>query len=134
MKMTWTLWQKMGLHIQSFFLPYRVQVIFIIRISYVSSCLSTIYNYRPYITAADTMFAQYLPAVPCRTQCNLLAALHSGATPLLRACSRKIFFVIKYLITSLVFKLQKWFLHQNGVKFNKKSKSDLTKLWPQVGR
>ena len=45
----------------------------------------------------------------------------------------KIFFVKKYLITSLVFKLQKWLLHQNGVEFNKKSKSDLTKLWPLVG-
>ena len=46
----------------------------------------------------------------------------------------KIFFVKKYLIASLVFKLQKSFLHQNGVEFNKKSKSDLTKLWPVVGR
>ena len=44
----------------------------------------------------------------------------------------KIFFVKKYLITSLVFKLQKWFLHQNGVECNQKSKSDLTKLWPLV--
>ena len=60
--------------------------------------------------------------------------LHSGATPLLRGFSRKIYFVKKYLITSLVFKLQKWFLHQNGVEFSKKSKSDLTKLWPVVGR
>ena len=45
----------------------------------------------------------------------------------------KIFFVKKYLITSSVFKLQKWFLHQNGVEFNKKSKSELTILWPLVG-
>ena len=42
----------------------------------------------------------------------------------------KIFVVEKYLVTPSVFKLQKWFLHQNGVEFNKKSKSDLTKLWP----
>ena len=46
----------------------------------------------------------------------------------------KIFVAKKYLITPSVFKLQKWFLHQNGVEFNKKSKSDLTKLWPVVGR
>ena len=46
----------------------------------------------------------------------------------------KTFFVKKYLITSLIFKLQKWFLHQNGVESNQKSKSDLTKLWPLVGR
>ena len=29
----------------------------------------------------------------------------------------------KYFVTSSVFKLQKWFLHQNGVEFNQKSKS-----------
>ena len=46
----------------------------------------------------------------------------------------KIFVAKKYLVTPSVFKLQKWFLHQNGVEFNKKSKSDLTKLWPLVGR
>jgi len=32
------------------------------------------------------------------------------------------------------YQLQKWFLHKNGVEFNKKSKSDLTKFWPLVGR
>ena len=32
-----------------------------------------------------------------------------------------------YLVTPSVFKLQKWFLHKNGVEFNQKSKSDLTK-------
>ena len=38
----------------------------------------------------------------------------------------KIFSVKKYLITSSVFKLQKWFLHQNGVAFNnRKSISDV---------
>ena len=37
------------------------------------------------------------------------------------------------MITSSDFKLQKWFLHQNGVESNQKSKSDLTKLWPVVG-
>ena len=46
----------------------------------------------------------------------------------------KIFVARKYLVTPLVFKQQKWFLHQNGVEFNEKSKSDLTKLWPVVGR
>ena len=45
----------------------------------------------------------------------------------------KIFVAKKYLVTPSVFKLQKWFLHQNGVEFNKKSKSDLTKLWRRVG-
>ena len=35
----------------------------------------------------------------------------------------KIFVAKKYLVTPSVFKLQKWFLHQNGVKFNQKSKS-----------
>ena len=45
----------------------------------------------------------------------------------------KIFFVKKYLITPPVFKLQKWFLHQNGVELNQKSKSELTMLWPLVG-
>ena len=46
----------------------------------------------------------------------------------------KIFVAKKYLVTPSVFKLQKWFLHQNGVEFNQKSKSDLTKLWPRAGR
>ena len=43
-------------------------------------------------------------------------------------------FDAKICVTPLVLRLQKWFLHQNGVEFNKKSKSDLTKLWPVVGR
>ena len=38
----------------------------------------------------------------------------------------KILVAKKYLVTSSVFKLQKLFLHQNGVEFNHKSKSDLT--------
>ena len=46
----------------------------------------------------------------------------------------KIFFVKIYLITPPVFKLQKWFLHQNGAELNQESKSDLTNLWPVVGR
>ena len=46
----------------------------------------------------------------------------------------KIFDAKKYLVTPSVFKLQKWFLHQNGVESNQKSKFDLTKLWPVVGR
>ena len=40
----------------------------------------------------------------------------------------KIFVAKKYLETPSVFKLQKWFLHQNGVEFNQKSKSELIKL------
>ena len=36
---------------------------------------------------------------------GVVTVMHSGATPLLRGFSRKIFFVKKYLITSLVFKL-----------------------------
>ena len=43
-------------------------------------------------------------------------------------CCQKIF------LTPSVFKLQKWFLHQNGVESNQKSKSDMCKLWPLVGR
>ena len=54
------------------------------------------------------------------------------ATPLLSM--GKIFFVKKIFVTPSDFKPQKWFLHQNGVEFNKKSKSDLTKLWLLVGR
>ena len=46
----------------------------------------------------------------------------------------KIFVGKKYLVTPSVFKVQKWFLHQNGVEFNQKSKYGLTKLWPLVGR
>ena len=43
----------------------------------------------------------------------------------------KIFVAKKYLVTPSpsVFKL-----HQNGVEFNQKSKSDLTKLWTVVGQ
>ena len=45
--------------------------------------------------------------------------------PLLRGCRRKnIFCQNFFFITSLVFKLQKWFLHQNGVELNQKSKAD----------
>ena len=46
----------------------------------------------------------------------------------------KIFVSKKYFLTSSVIKLQKWFLHQNEVEFNQKSKSDMSKLWPLVGR
>ena len=47
----------------------------------------------------------------------------------------KIFVVKKYLVTPSVFKLQKWFLHQNGVEFNQKSKSDqvVAASWTLVG-
>ena len=48
-----------------------------------------------------------------------------GATPLLSmGVIGKIFVAKKYLVTPSVFKLTKWFLHQNGVEFNHKSKSD----------
>ena len=43
----------------------------------------------------------------------------------------KIFVAKKYLVTSSVFKLQKWILHQNGVEFNQKSKSDMCTVWKQ---
>ena len=70
----------------------------------------------------------YLDLAPCCcTQdpdpgCNLqlilgqaaTAAMHSGATPLLLSMA-KIFVAKKYLVTPSVFKLQKWFLHQNVV-------------------
>ena len=62
------------------------------------------------------------------------AALHSGRVLYIEGPVGKIFVAKKYLVTPSVFMLQKWFLHQNGVEFNKKSKSDLTKLWPLVGR
>ena len=43
-----------------------------------------------------------------------------------QAWCHQIFFVnnTKIFVTPSVLKLQKWFLHQNGVEFNKKSKSD----------
>ena len=55
-------------------------------------------------------------------------------TPLLSMGSEAKYFFQKIFVTPSVFKLQKWFSHQNGVEFSKKSKSDLTKLWPVVGR
>ena len=36
----------------------------------------------------------------------------------------RIFIAKKYLVPPSVFKLQKWFLHQNGVEFNQKSNFD----------
>ena len=47
------------------------------------------------------------------------------ATPLLRGGHRKNIFCQKIFVTPSVFKLQKWFFHQNGVDFNHKSKSDV---------
>merc|ERR1711884_281535 len=43
-----------------------------------------------------------------------------------QAWCHQIFFVnnTKIFVNSSVLKLQKWFLHQNGVEFNQKSKSD----------
>ena len=49
------------------------------------------------------------PALKFLSHVALRTTMHSGATPLLRGFSRK-----------------------NGVEFSKKSKSDLTKLWPLV--
>ena len=69
------------------------------------------------------------PALKFLSHVALRTTMHSGATPLLRGFSRKNIFFQKIV---LVFKLQKLFLHQNGVEFSKKSKSDLTKLWPLV--
>ena len=46
------------------------------------------------------------------------------ATPLLRGGHRKNIFCQKIFVTPSVFKLQKWFLYQNGVESNQKSKSD----------
>ena len=43
------------------------------------------------------------------TQWLMGTTIHSGVVG-------KIFLVKKYLITPSVFKLQKWFLHQNGVE------------------
>ena len=65
---------------------------------------------------------------------GLYPPLHSGRVLYIEGPIGKIFIAKKYLVTPSVFKLPKWFLHQNGVEFNKKSKSDLTKLWPVVGR
>ena len=64
----------------------------------------------------------------------MVSTVHSGRVLYIEGPIGKIFVAKKYLVTPSVFKLQKWFLHQNGVEFNKKSKSDLTKLWPRVGR
>ena len=38
------------------------------------------------------------------------------------------------LVTPSVFKLQIWFLHQNGVVFHQKSKSDMCKVWTVAGQ
>ena len=53
-----------------------------------------------------------------------------------QAWCHQIFFVnnTKIFVTSSVLKLQKWFLHQNGVESNQKSKSDMYKLLGGVWR
>ena len=53
-----------------------------------------------------------------------------------QALCYQIFFVnnTKIFVTSSVLKLQKWFLHQNGVESNQKSKSDMYKLLGGVWR
>ena len=59
----------------------------------------------------------------------VVTTMHSGATHLLRWGQEK------YLLQKNIwYLLQKLFLHQNGVEFNHKSKSDLTKLWLIAGR
>ena len=49
--------------------------------------------------------------------------MHSGATPLLRGCSRKNIFCQKIFDNFFSFQAT-WFLHQNGVESNQESKSD----------
>ena len=53
-----------------------------------------------------------------------------------QAWCHQIFFVnnTKIFVTSSVLKLQKWFLHQNGVESNQESKSDMYKLLGGVWR
>merc|ERR1711923_136982 len=53
-----------------------------------------------------------------------------------QAWCHQIFFVNnkKIFVTSSVLKLQKWFLHQNGVESNQESKSDMYKLLGGVWR
>ena len=50
--------------------------------------------------------------------------MHSGRVIYIEDPIGKIFVDKKYLVTPSVFKLQKWFLYQNGVESNQKSKSD----------
>ena len=45
----------------------------------------------------------------------------------------KIFVTKKILVTPSILMLQKWFLHQNGVKLNHKSKSDMCNVWTVAG-
>ena len=65
---------------------------------------------------------------------NIDTPFHCGATPSAfteYGVIGKIFVDKKYLVTPLVFKLQKWFLHPNEVEFNQNQTK--TKLWPRVG-
>ena len=64
----------------------------------------------------------------------ILNTMHSGRVLYIEDPIGKIFVAKKYLVTPSVFKLQKRFLRQNGVEFNKKSKSELIILWPVFGR
>jgi hypothetical protein len=62
------------------------------------------------------------PWVALTTTASLTITIKLGAI--------KYFFVnnTKIFVTSSVLKLQKWFLHQNGVESNQESKSDMYKL------
>ena len=66
-------------------------------------------------------------------------SMHSGRCPSLRLLTEhgvigKIFVAKKYLITPSVFKLQIWFLRQNGTEFDHKSKSDMCNVWIVAGQ
>ena len=51
-----------------------------------------------------------------------------------KICGNSCSFQATEMVSMMTMMTVKWFLHQNGVEFNKKSKYDLTKLWPLVGR
>ena len=65
----------------------------------------------------------------------VVTTMHSGATHLLSWGHRKNICCKKKLVTPSVFKLQKWFFHQNKVEFNQKSsKSDMCNVWIVAGQ
>ena len=46
----------------------------------------------------------------------------------------KIFVAKKIFVTPSILRVQKWFLHQNGVEFNYKFKSDMCNVWMVAGQ
>ena len=60
----------------------------------------------------------HLLVAPARTVRHRQVTLYKGPR----------YYWLKIFVTSSVLKLQKWFLHQNGVESNQKSKSDMYKL------